>query len=201
MSNNSQNDGNIIDFPEAKYRLALKELANVTETNLSKIELIKVLESFGVCIDKRIFTQRKSDDYYIAIIEQLSKLLLMSTAAMADMQFKEVYQPIIDTRLKKEENSTQIKLFDTTVYEMHGPEDLRQDVANTNNKQGYLGVTKKGNKFVATIWHLPLKEEGRKHAQQFLGAYTNPIQAAQIRDRAAIYLHGEKAKLNFPILD
>jgi hypothetical protein len=58
---------------------------------------------------------------------------------------------------------------------------------------GYIGVhfNKKQGAFNASI-----QAKGKK---LYLGSFDNPLEAALVRDEKAIELHGEFAKLNFPL--
>jgi hypothetical protein len=62
---------------------------------------------------------------------------------------------------------------------------------NKNNTSGFLGVT--WNK-QARKWQARIVLAG-KH--KFLGLYSDPAEAARVRDEAALELHGEFAKTNF----
>ncbi len=69
----------------------------------------------------------------------------------------------------------------------------RQNCANrrrTPGVSGYRGVLPRGRKWEAQIMgrHGPLR----------LGLFDDPAEAARVRDRKAIELHGEFAYLNFP---
>lgn len=61
-----------------------------------------------------------------------------------------------------------------------------------NNTSGYIGVCfySDRNKFVARIMI-----DGRR---KYLGCFTDPAEAARVRDMAAIKYYGEFAELNFP---
>lgn len=60
------------------------------------------------------------------------------------------------------------------------------------NKSGFRGVSwhKGVGKWVATI--------GKNRRHKHLGYFEDPAEAARVRDAAALRLHGEFAKLNFP---
>jgi hypothetical protein len=76
----------------------------------------------------------------------------------------------------------------------HGGQNARNRRVGVNNTTGYKGVTwtKSHNLYMAKIGHM----RGRK----FLGYYKCPLLAANAYDDAAIELHGEYARLNFPII-
>ncbi len=61
-----------------------------------------------------------------------------------------------------------------------------------NSTTGYVGVTRKGNKYESAIRH-----QGKR---QYLGTYDSPIRAAFARDLKATELQGDKARLNFAFL-
>ena len=63
---------------------------------------------------------------------------------------------------------------------------------HADNTSGYKGVSwhKRRSK-----WQAELTVDYKKH---YLGYFDDPIEAAKVRDRAAIELHGEFAFLNFP---
>ena len=60
---------------------------------------------------------------------------------------------------------------------------------NKNNKTGFKGVYKRGNKFLATINHNQKPRE--------IGRFSCPKEAAKAYDKEAIKCFGEYAKLNF----
>ena len=60
-----------------------------------------------------------------------------------------------------------------------------------NNTSGYVGVTKEGRKWLATVHH--------NYKTYRLGRFEDKVEAARARDLKAIELHGEFASLNFPI--
>lgn len=64
--------------------------------------------------------------------------------------------------------------------------------ANRNNTSGYKGVSldKRRGTWAAALW-----VAGRKH---HLGTHATPEAAAHAYDHAAVELHGEFARLNFP---
>lgn len=59
------------------------------------------------------------------------------------------------------------------------------------NTSGFKGVGKKGNR-----WRASIKARKRRHG---LGYFATPEDAARAYDQAAIQLHGEFARLNFPV--
>lgn len=61
--------------------------------------------------------------------------------------------------------------------------------ARRANATGYIGVTKKGNRFVAYIESKP---------KFYLGSFDTAIEAARAFDAAARERYGEFAQLNFP---
>lgn len=82
------------------------------------------------------------------------------------------------------------------------PENLRiasTSLSNHNRKFkssecGFLGVTRSKNcvepRYIAQIQH-----NGEHH---YLGMYKTPEEAARVRDKKAVEIHGENANLNFP---
>lgn len=64
-------------------------------------------------------------------------------------------------------------------------------IIQSNNKSGYKGVSKNGNKWAVYI--------GSKKTRQYLGKFTSKKKAALAYDAAAIAMYGEFAKLNFPV--
>lgn len=68
-------------------------------------------------------------------------------------------------------------------------QNCRLPVTNTS---GFRGVSfdKKNNK-----WFAYIKNHGRMY---YLGRFDDKVEAAKVRDRNAVKLHGEFARLNFP---
>lgn len=62
-----------------------------------------------------------------------------------------------------------------------------------DNTSGFKGVSWHLNK---TQWQVRITDHGRRHS---LGYFNDPIEAAHAYDTAAIRLHGEFARLNFPL--
>jgi hypothetical protein len=75
-----------------------------------------------------------------------------------------------------------------------------QNMANrkrgSNNTSGYIGVSKV-NKTKKQGWLAQVNKDRRCYT---LGTFGNPIMAAKVRDKFALMLFGEFAKLNFPEL-
>lgn len=71
-------------------------------------------------------------------------------------------------------------------------ENLRNRGRQTNNSSGFKGVTwnKRARKWQAQI--------GMPGSKSYLGIFVDPEEAARAYDAAAIELHGEFARLNFP---
>jgi hypothetical protein len=65
-------------------------------------------------------------------------------------------------------------------------QNTRNKHKSSNNKSGYKGVIKMGNKWRAKI------------RQIYLGLFDSPIDAARAYDKKALELFGEYAALNFP---
>lgn len=63
-------------------------------------------------------------------------------------------------------------------------------ILEKGNKTGYIGVTLRGNKFIASV-------TSDKKTYTF-GGFESPRKAAEARDKAAIALQGDFAVLNFP---
>ena len=61
-----------------------------------------------------------------------------------------------------------------------------------NNTSGYIGVSKHIGKWQSHISH--------NQKLMHLGLYDTPEEAARARDKKAVELYGEFAKLNFPLL-
>lgn len=61
-----------------------------------------------------------------------------------------------------------------------------------DNTSGYKGVHWNSR---ASKWRAEIRLNGKV---KFLGYFDDPIEAAKTRDKAAVELHGEFAKLNFP---
>ena len=72
------------------------------------------------------------------------------------------------------------------------PQNLRNRTVTRTNPSGYKGVFCRGDKFRVGIRNT----EGKLIS---LGTYPNAKAAARVYDAAALALHGEFAKLNFPI--
>lgn len=72
-----------------------------------------------------------------------------------------------------------------------------QNMANgrrrANNTSGYIGVKRYGRKWIAQI----IKDYRGYH----VGIYATPEEAAIARDKMAVKLFGEYARLNFPALE
>ena len=69
-------------------------------------------------------------------------------------------------------------------------ENARNVKKSKSNTSGYVGVTKEGRKWLATV--------RLNHKTYRLGRFEDKVEAARARDRKAIELHGEFASLNFP---
>jgi len=69
-------------------------------------------------------------------------------------------------------------------------ENARNLKKSKSNTSGYIGVSKLGKK-----WQAQLRFNGKRY---YLGVFEDKVGAAKVRDRKAIELHGEFAKLNFP---
>jgi hypothetical protein len=59
-----------------------------------------------------------------------------------------------------------------------------------HSKSQYIGVYRKGNKWWAAVAH-----KGKQHR---VGTFADEVEAAKARDRKAVELFGEFARLNFP---
>jgi hypothetical protein len=66
----------------------------------------------------------------------------------------------------------------------------RHNTRPTGKTSQYIGVTRRGQKWIAKITH--------KKKCHFLGPFDTEIEAAKARDKKALQLHGEYAWLNFP---
>ena len=69
-------------------------------------------------------------------------------------------------------------------------ENARNAKKPKSNTSGYIGVSKSGKK-----WQAQISLNGKTH---YLGTFEDKIEAARARDRKAIELYGEFARLNFP---
>jgi len=69
-------------------------------------------------------------------------------------------------------------------------ENNRNVKKRKNNTSGYVGVTKEGRKWLASVRH--------NYKTYRLGRFEDKVEAARARDLKAIELHREFASLNFP---
>ena len=69
-------------------------------------------------------------------------------------------------------------------------QQMQNQGVRKNNTSGYIGVSKLGKKYSAHI--------RANNVKIFLGSFTDPAEAARVRDAAAIEHYGEFAVLNFP---
>ena len=72
-------------------------------------------------------------------------------------------------------------------------ENARNVKKSKSNTSGYIGVSKEYKKWLACV-----TLNGKAYR---VGRFEDKVEAARARDRKAIELHGEFAKLNFPIED
>lgn len=75
------------------------------------------------------------------------------------------------------------------IVEKFVEKDRLGNVIVGKGKSRFRGVSKKGDKFHASIQH-----NGRR---KWLGSYTSEFAAAEAYDQAALKIHGEKAIINF----
>jgi len=72
-------------------------------------------------------------------------------------------------------------------------ENARNVKKSKSNTSGYIGVSKESTKWLACV-----TLDGKVYRA---GRFEDKVEAARARDRKAIELHGEFARLNFPIED
>ncbi len=71
-------------------------------------------------------------------------------------------------------------------------ENLRNRKIHKNNKSGFKGVRKRKE---SSLWRAEIRSN---HKFYFLGNFHSAEEAAHAYDAAALKLHGEFARLNFP---
>jgi hypothetical protein len=75
------------------------------------------------------------------------------------------------------------------------PTGLRQTGVSRHGRSRFKGVSWHG---LAGRWQVHIKANGSKH---YLGLYDDELMAAKVYDQKAVELHGEFARLNFPVVE